>query len=282
MSCTIGSPEVAGYAVALAAEIGHAELGEQHRAGGVPAGTATGRATRASKTRGRPGGCWTPASAWACTGALRAAGADPGELARRVRAALDAAYQRDGFARRPRRGPIRRQHGGDQTGGRRRRVVVVPAPAVIGPAMAGPGDPAGALAVVRAATAEPFLAPGARRRAGCRAGEGRVRALRIRTSGKPGRARMTGACCRPGRRRRYCSVPGPGGGVRRTGWQRAAGAAPAGRRIAATLRPSPRWGRTPASWPGRPGRCSRRGRRTCGFIRAGGASTAGPHPPCAR
>ena len=111
----IGSPEVAGYAVALAAEIaalscvdgieleacgwyGYDHGGAHDKTGGGP-------------PDGAPGWLLDACFCVACTGALRDAGAYPGELARRVRAALDAAYQRDGFTPPPAPGADRRRRG---------------------------------------------------------------------------------------------------------------------------------------------------------------------------
>ena len=97
----IASPEVAGYAATLAAEIAaldgvdEVELeacgwygydhGSAHdKAGGPPAGA--------------PGWLLDACFCAACTGALRDAGVDPGPAARRIRAALDAAYEGGGLA----------------------------------------------------------------------------------------------------------------------------------------------------------------------------------------
>ncbi len=98
----IGAPEVAAYAVTLAAEIAaldgvdEVELeacgwygfdhGSAHdKAGGPPAGA--------------PGWLLDACFCAACTGVLRDAGVDPGAAARQVRAALDAAYHGGGSAR---------------------------------------------------------------------------------------------------------------------------------------------------------------------------------------
>ena len=131
----IGSPEVAAYAAALSAEVaalgcvdaveleacgwyGYDHGSAHDKTGGVPPGGAAARLLDA---------CFCPA----CGRALRDAGADDGDLARQVRDALDAGYQREDGA-----------------------------PAAPGPA-GGPGDLAGAatgaLTAVRAATAESFL-----------------------------------------------------------------------------------------------------------------------------
>jgi hypothetical protein len=98
----IGSPQVAGYAAALSAEV--AALGcvdgiELEACGwyGYDHGSMH------DKTGGRPPG---GAPGWlldacfcrACTGAFRDAGADPAELAREVRAALDAGYRGESLA----------------------------------------------------------------------------------------------------------------------------------------------------------------------------------------
>jgi len=125
----IGSPEVAGYAATLAAEIAALDVvdeveleacgwygfdhGSAHdKTGGAPPEGTSGWLLDA---------CFCPA----CASALQDAGVDAGDLTHQVRATLDAGYQRDGLS-----------------------------PA--GPGPAGPGA-AGALAAVRAAAAESFL-----------------------------------------------------------------------------------------------------------------------------
>ena len=97
----IGSPDVAGYAATLSAEVaaldgvagieleacgwyGYDHGSAHDKAGGPPAGA--------------PGWLLDICFCAACTGALQDAGLDPGELARQVRAALDAAYQGGGLA----------------------------------------------------------------------------------------------------------------------------------------------------------------------------------------
>ena len=95
----IGSPDVAGYAATLSAEVaaldgvagieleacgwyGYDHGSAHDKTGGPPAGA--------------PGWLLDACFCAACTGALQDAGLDPGELARQVRAALDAAYQGGG------------------------------------------------------------------------------------------------------------------------------------------------------------------------------------------
>ena len=126
----IASPDVAGYAATLSAEVaaldgadgieleacgwyGYDHGSAHDKTGGFPAGA--------------PGWLLDACFCAACTSALQDAGVDPGELARRVRATLDAVYQGDGFAR--------------------------PAP----PLAAELGGLAGPFAAVRAATAGGFL-----------------------------------------------------------------------------------------------------------------------------
>ena len=126
----IASPDVAGYAATLSAEVaaldgadgieleacgwyGYDHGSAHDKTGGFPAGA--------------PGWLLDACFCAACTSALQDADVDPGELARRVRATLDAVYQGDGFAR--------------------------PAP----PLAAELGGLAGPFAAVRAATAGAFL-----------------------------------------------------------------------------------------------------------------------------
>ena len=126
----IASPDVAGYAATLSAEVAAldgADGIELEACGwyGYDHGSAH------DKTGGFPAG----ASGWlldacfcaACTRALQDAGVDPGELARRVRATLDAVYQGGGFVR------------------------------LTPPLAAELGELAGPFAAVRAATAGAFL-----------------------------------------------------------------------------------------------------------------------------
>ena len=126
----IASPDMAGYAATLSAEVAAldgADGIELEVSGwyGYDHGSAH------DKTGGFPAG----ASGWlldacfcaACTRALQDAGVDPGELARRVRATLDAVYQGGGFVR------------------------------LTPPLAAELGELAGPFAAVRAATAGAFL-----------------------------------------------------------------------------------------------------------------------------
>ena len=95
----IGSPDVAGYAATLSAEVaaldgvegieleacgwyGYDHGSAHDKTGGPPAGA--------------PGWLLDACFCAACTRALQDAGVDPGDLARRVRATLDAAYQGGG------------------------------------------------------------------------------------------------------------------------------------------------------------------------------------------
>ena len=150
----IGSPPVRDYAATLAAEVAALECadaveleacgwygfdhgGAHDRTGGVP-------------PVGTPGwlldGCFCPA----CRTALQDAGVDPGELVRQVRVALDAAYQRDGLSPAGPEPAGLHAHGGT--------IAVAGAPTVgSSRSMGGQDGPAGALAAVRAATAERFL-----------------------------------------------------------------------------------------------------------------------------
>ena len=99
----IGAPEVAAYAVTLAAEIaaldGVDEV-ELEACGwyGYDHGSAHDK-TGGGPPAGAPGWLLDACFCAACAGALRDAGVDPGTAARRVRAALDAAYQGGWFAR---------------------------------------------------------------------------------------------------------------------------------------------------------------------------------------
>ncbi len=152
----IGSPPVRDYAATLAAEVAALECadaveleacgwygfdhgGAHDKTGGVP-------------PEGTPGwlldACFCPA----CRTALQDAGVDPGELARQVRAALDAAYQRGGLSPagpEPAGSTPVRAHGGT--------IAVAGAPTVGSMrSLGGLDGPAGALAAVRAATAERF------------------------------------------------------------------------------------------------------------------------------
>ncbi len=150
----IGSPEVAGYAATLAAEIAaldgvdEVELeacgwygydhGSAHdKAGGPPAGA--------------PGWLLDACFCAACTGALRDAGVDPGPAARRIRAALDAAYEGGGLAQPEGGGPAQPEGGGlaQPEGGGLARPASARAEEL--------GELAGAVTTVRAATAGAFL-----------------------------------------------------------------------------------------------------------------------------
>jgi hypothetical protein len=132
----IGSPEVAAYAATLSAEV--AALGgvdgvELEACGwyGYDHGSAHDK-TGGGPPAGVPGWLLDACFCRACDDALRDAGADPAELAGRVRAALDAGYQRQAGAG---AGPA-----GDAA-----------------PADPGPPDGADVLAKVRAGTAVTFL-----------------------------------------------------------------------------------------------------------------------------
>ena len=144
----IGSPEVAAYAATLSAEVaalgcvdaveleacgwyGYDHGSAHDKTGGVPPG-------------GTAAGLLDVCFCAACARALRDAGADHGDLARQVRDALDAGYQREDVA------PAAPDPAapGDLAG--------APAPRP-GDLAGGPGDPAGTLTAVRAATVESFL-----------------------------------------------------------------------------------------------------------------------------
>ena len=205
----IGCPEVAGYAATLAAEIaaldgvdeveleacgwyGFDHGGAHDKAGGPPAGA--------------PGWLLDACFCAACAGALRDAGVDPGAAARRIRVALDAAYEGGGF--RPAHVGARRGTGRAGRGGQH------------GPRRCRRGLPA----------------PRAGRRAGRRARPGRARPRRSRSARGRRQPRLrSGGAPGPGRRRRHDrGLPGPVTHaeeiVRRT-----KGKVRSGRRIAATL-----------------------------------------------
>ena len=148
----IGSPEVAAYAATLAAEVaalggvdaieleacgwyGYDHGSAHDKTGGVPPGVPPG-----GTAAGLLDACFCPA----CGRALRDAGADPADLARQVRDALDAGYQREDVA------PAAPGPAGGQA---------IPGDLAGDPGdlADGSGDLAGTLTAVRAATAESFL-----------------------------------------------------------------------------------------------------------------------------
>ncbi len=206
----IGSPEVAAYAATLAAEVaalggvdaieleacgwyGYDHGSAHDKTGGVPPGVPPG-----GTAAGLLDACFCPA----CGRALRDAGADPADLARQVRDALDAGYQREDVA------PAAPGPAGD--------LATWPATWRPGRRLRRPGRDAH-----RGARRDggELPAPGADRRAERRAGERRVPA---RASGPAGsrfqpRLRPRGPA-RPGRRRRHHpGLPRPAGRIRRAG-----------------------------------------------------------------
>ncbi len=137
----IASPDVAGYAATLSAEVAALD-----GAGGIELEACGWYGYDHGSAHDKTGGFPAGTSGWlldacfcaACTRALRDAGVDPGELARRVRASLDAVYQGDGPARLT---PPLAAGPGELTP----------------PLAAGPGELAEPFAAVRAATAAAFL-----------------------------------------------------------------------------------------------------------------------------
>ena len=137
----IASPDVAGYAATLSAEVAALD-----GAGGIELEACGWYGYDHGSAHDKTGGFPAGTSGWlldacfcaACAGALQDAGVDPGELARRVRASLDAVYQGDGSARST---PPLAAGPGELTP----------------PLAAGPGELAEPFAAVRAATAAAFL-----------------------------------------------------------------------------------------------------------------------------